>query len=206
MMKNTEWGAVAYLSHSKYGKNSEIYFNNNNACLTGCGADTTSETGNALCKNLYGSKENNVYNQSTSGNISGIFDMSGGSSEYVMGYNTGAGTIGGSSGITSIYNDFFTNSKWDKYYDKYNNSSTLWKTYNKRILGDATGEMGPFIVSGKPIGSWYSDQAYFVLNSSPWFLRGGDYSNASTSGLFGFAGNYGINSGFSFRVVLTPSN
>lgn len=25
MMKNTEWGAVAYLIHSQYGINSEIY-------------------------------------------------------------------------------------------------------------------------------------------------------------------------------------
>ena len=28
MIKNSEWGAVAYLTQSKYGKNSEIYPNN----------------------------------------------------------------------------------------------------------------------------------------------------------------------------------
>ena len=27
MMKNTEWGAVAYLSRSQYGKNSAVYNN-----------------------------------------------------------------------------------------------------------------------------------------------------------------------------------
>ena len=35
MMKNREWGAVAYLSHSKYGANREIYFNNSSDYYTG---------------------------------------------------------------------------------------------------------------------------------------------------------------------------
>ena len=29
MVSNFEWGAVAYLSHSKYGKNSKVWLNNN---------------------------------------------------------------------------------------------------------------------------------------------------------------------------------
>ena len=35
MMKNSEWGAVAYLSHSKYGVNSEVYINNSSGYYTG---------------------------------------------------------------------------------------------------------------------------------------------------------------------------
>jgi type IV pilus assembly protein PilA len=35
MMKNDEWGAVAYLSHSKYGINNEIYKNNSSSYYTG---------------------------------------------------------------------------------------------------------------------------------------------------------------------------
>ncbi|MBO5095676.1 MAG: prepilin-type N-terminal cleavage/methylation domain-containing protein, partial [Bacilli bacterium] len=35
MMKNTEWGAVAYLSHSKYGINQEIRINNSQTMITG---------------------------------------------------------------------------------------------------------------------------------------------------------------------------
>ncbi len=38
MMKNTEWGAVAYLSHSKYGINTEININNNSSFKTGYSA------------------------------------------------------------------------------------------------------------------------------------------------------------------------
>ena len=45
MMKNTEWGVVAYLSHSKYGINSEININNNSNYITGYSAvDGTNQT------------------------------------------------------------------------------------------------------------------------------------------------------------------
>ena len=35
MLKNSEWGAVAYLSHSKYGANREVYINNSSGLYTG---------------------------------------------------------------------------------------------------------------------------------------------------------------------------
>ena len=38
MMKNTEWGALAYLSHSKYGINTEVRINNNSNYITGYAA------------------------------------------------------------------------------------------------------------------------------------------------------------------------
>ncbi len=201
MMKNTEWGAVAYLSHSQYGVNTEVYINNNSSYLTGCGGDTASASYNSTCFNAYGSKADGVYNQSTTGNISGIFDMSGGAWEYVMGYNTNASSIGGSSGITGLYSDFFTNSEWEKYYDKYVNASTSYTTYNQRILGDATGEMGPFKTYQS---SWYSDHAYFAHSSLPWFIRGGLCLLTSATGIFYF--NSGPGDGAmsnSFRVVLS---
>ena len=42
MMKNSEWGAAAYLSHTKYGINGQIRINNywGDIMLTGCGATT----------------------------------------------------------------------------------------------------------------------------------------------------------------------
>jgi hypothetical protein len=42
-MKNTEWGAVAYLSFSKYEINSEVNINNNSNKLTGYSATLTSD-------------------------------------------------------------------------------------------------------------------------------------------------------------------
>ncbi len=203
MMKNTEWGAVAYLSHSKYGVNTEVYLNNNSAKLTGCGADTTVAGTTPNCLNVYGSKTNNLYNQSTTGNISGIFDISGGADEYVMGYNTEADTVGGMSEITNLYPGFFNHSEWDKYYDKYTSSSNT--AYNNRILGDATGEMGPFYLAGVYRSSWYSDLAYFVSPPNPWFHRGGNDTYANAAGIFDFSYHTGANhSAVTFRVVLTP--
>lgn len=35
LMKNLEWGAVAYLSHSKYGKNAEVWSNPSSNYITG---------------------------------------------------------------------------------------------------------------------------------------------------------------------------
>ena len=55
------------------------------------------------------------YTASTTGNITGIYDMSGGAWEYVMGYNVNMSTVGGNSGLTSIYEDFFNNNHWEKY-------------------------------------------------------------------------------------------
>ncbi len=71
------------------------------------------------------------YLASTSRNISGIYDMSGGAHEYMSVY-----TLDNSdnSGIT------FTN-YGSKYYDVYNESS-MTTSYQCRILGDATEKWG----------------------------------------------------------------
>ena len=137
--------------------------------------------------------------------------MSGGALEYVMVYTTKASTVGGSSDITTIYSDFYTNSAYEKYYDKY--SSTSYLNYNNRILGDATGEMGPFMSKIDPDtyshyrSSWYDDYAYFLDSSSPWFVRGGDWTVGSQTGSFAFDHYPGsAHTHVSFRVCLAPTN
>ena len=205
MMKNTEWGAVAYLSHSKYGKNTEVYNNNSSNYRTSCGGDLNDEV-SITCKNSYGSNTNNIYNQTTTGNISGVFDMASGAYEYVMGYNINASTVGGESNIVSLYDDFFTNSIWNKYYDKYSATYTDSYQYSSRILGDATGELGPFGTDSEYwyISSWYNDHAYFVVPITSWFHRGGGHDFSNGSGIFYFAGNSGSEgNSLSFRVVLS---
>jgi hypothetical protein len=181
MMKNTEWGAVAYLQHSKYGSQMSVRVNNNSAYITGYAATeepTKSVSSSSIEGNRYestslgedGTYTVNYFNSlstsaSTTGNKTGIYDMAGGAVENTMGYTTVASTVGGSSGITSLYSDFFTNSNYDKYYDKYLSAST--KQYNNRILGDATAETF----------NWYSNQAYFVYSSYPWFRRGSRWAD-----------------------------
>ena len=99
-------------------------------------ANAVTDSSNSSCLNSYGTKTDNIYNQSTTGNISGIFDMSGGVYEYVMGYTTGASTAYGLSDFTT---ETFPK---DKYVDIY--TSSKHTDYSKRILGDATGKFGPF--------------------------------------------------------------
>ena len=225
MMKNTEWGSVAYLQHSIYGSQASVRINNNEAFITGYASTiepTTGPTSSSTSTNRHestslgkdGTYTVNYLNSkssvaSTTGNKSGIYDMVGGAWEYVAGYTTGASTVGGNSGITSIYQDFFTNSTYTKYWDKY--TSTTNAQYNNRILGDATGEMGPFGNEKDPDGvtrpksSWYGDFAFFANSSDPWFLRGGHWYGGTGSGAFAFGHSSGTTDTYnSFRVVLAP--
>ncbi len=219
MMKNTEWGAVAYLQHSKYGSMESVRNNNHKAYKTGY-ASVEEPT---LGQNAYGSFPGNLYGTtpdvtqpyytevgyiaSTTGNITGIYDTSGGASEYVMGYNINANAVGGSSELTSIYGDFFTNSKWEKYYDKYSNAEDANK-YQAGLLGDATKEFGPFEMKDTNgwvsyRTSWYGDLARFVHPVYPWFTRGGDCGYGVESGAFAFGHERGgVLTPVSFRVVL----
>ena len=96
-----------------------------------------------------------------------------------------------------------------KYYDIYDVSSEV-TTYSKRILGDATGEMGPFYYYQESNGnsyfhnSWYADYSYFIYSSSPWFGRGGGYHNDVLAGQFYFFPcTGGAGSHIGLRLVLT---
>ena len=207
MMKNTEWGAVAYLSHSIYGIGNEININNNSSYKTGYSA--AANTDQSSYPGIYGTADTltQAYNTttgylaSTTGNITGIYDMSGGAHEYMASYRVGqnVSTSGVSDSMLSTY---------PKYFDAYEATSN-WYDYGKRKLGDATGEMGPFYYyydKDKNIRShnaWYADDSYFVDSTSPWFLRGGFYADGVLAGQFNF-GRYtgGVPTSIGFRLVL----
>ncbi len=193
MMKNTEWGAVAYLSHSKYGINTEVRINNNSNFLTGYAANAKDASVSTTANQPYNTETG--YLASTTGNITGIYDMSGGAWEYVAGYIDG--TVG-SSGLTLTE----IRETYSKYIDVYASDSAV-TTYSKRILGDATGEMGPFYNDGNYRNNWYNDYSYFVYSSAPWFYRGGYYYDGSFAGQFSFGRNTGYGYGnLSARLVL----
>ena len=176
MSKNNEWGAVAYLTHSIYGRCTdsttctEVGINNNGSYITGYGAPAGSKYNDT----------NGVYNTSlgkdasTTKNIYGIYDMSGGAYEYVMGvYNKAIGY----SGFSSLPDT--------KYYNNYTGSS-----YTGHALDETSG--------------WYSDDAYFPNMSVSWFLRGGHYGNSTIAGVFDFhRGNCQLDSNYSSRFVIT---
>ncbi len=190
MMKNTEWGAVAYLSHSKYGINTEVRINNNSSYLTGYSA--TDETDQSSYPGVSGTTSDITlpyntetgYKASTTGNITGIYDMSGGAWEYVAGYMPSSSDA---SGFTST-----ELTKYSKYLDIYSRNSIV-TSYNNRILGDATGEMGPFYfyadknnTNKQYHNNWYYDNSYFISSIYPWFDRGGFSYGSTLAGQFLF--------------------
>ena len=208
MMKNNEWGAVVYLSQSIYGKygntsytgvNKEVYKNDSSSYYTGRSSGTYSQSGstaNGTC--LY----NNITDRgsgtgscgggaSTTGNITGIYDMSGGSHEYVMGYLTTASTTWGAT--SSSNNAGFTSAPASKYYDAYTSTTSTTACSGGICYGQALSE-----TSG-----WYNDYATFVNASSPWLLRGGGSNGSTSTGVFSSSNINGNASGvYSFRSVL----
>ena len=183
MMKNDEWGAVAYLSKSKYGKNGEVDINSNSSYYTGGGS------GNAYASNV---------GQSTTGTVYGVYDMSGGSWEYVAAY-----VNNGNSSLTS-YGSSLVNgdTKAKNVYSK--GSSDSYETnYNQNAgkYGDAVYETS---TSGSGSTSWYGDYSTFPGMSNPFFFRGGgSYSSDAYAGVFFFNYDDGNSVNYiSFRPVL----
>ena len=211
MMKNMEWGAVMYLSHSKYGINKEIAINSASTFTTGCGPQSEGSLASGSTCNSYTTTLGQ--SASTTGNVYGVYDMSGGAQEYMMGnvvYSNGQQM----SGYKTSYNQnsAFTGILYDggtsftgayafpskRYYDKYSYGES-YKEYTRGKLGDATKEMAP---TGE-FGNWYSDYAGFVFSSSPWVLRGGSYDSGTSAGTFHFFYSKGAASdNYSARAVL----
>ena len=154
MTKNSEWAAAAYLSQSLYGLNDKIRINNNNIVLTGCGAQIENDVSVTTCDIAYGDASN--YPQSTSGNITGIFDMSGGLYERVMAnYNN------------KLANSGFTSMPESKYYDLYTTDSILTACNGDVCLGHALNETK----------GWDSGYFAFLNETNPWPFRGGGYND-----------------------------
>ena len=232
MMKNTEWGAIAYLSHSAYGIQDSVRINNHSDYMTGyqanneptCGYTGINEECNQYCSdNTCNTAYPNSNLASTTGNITGIYDMSGESWEYTMGVLLNeaeekfAGNRQGStyeSGFQGLYADGTRNTSgmaWpeEKYYDVYRFGSTE-DNINRRILGDATGEFGPVGMNAlnRSVTSWYADGSYFIVQGYSWFIRGSQSQNGTESGVFAFGTTSysgGSNSAIGFRLVLTPT-
>ncbi len=189
MIKNMEWGAVAYLSKSQYGANGKVWHNSYNQSQTGCSSENDGASTSNTC--IAYNTENGV-KASTTHTIYGVYDMRGGAYEYLMGnllngqgkrQNEGAGF----SDLDEIDN---------KYIDEYT-------VYHSNKYGDAIYETSK---EGNGITAWDGAYSYFfVLNLSPWFLRGG-YCSDSFTGVFSFLFNDGdSDSNNSFRPIVVSS-
>ena len=178
--KNSEWGAVTYLAHSKYGMNGqylvEVNMTNKSDNPTGIYAVTSPET---------------VINTSTTQNITGVYDLSGCVWERTATFLKGASETRYIAGMP-----IGSNSKYVTIYEG------TWDTCNK--IGDAVKEIS---TSGSGSTSWNGECSGFVNLKHPVFVRGGDFSNVGDyCGVFAFGVNEGnALGGYGFRAVLIPN-
>ena len=168
MLRNRDWGAVAYLTHSRYGRNgTRITINNNEQSRTGFGGDTPT----AAATNNTANAENRWYGEfgrlaSTTGNTYGIYDMAGGLWEYVAAYvnNGNANLTTHASAILNAdtrYKDRYVMGATDTNVNNYN--------ANAHIYGNAVFETS---LSGNSIsGAWFGARTGFPSALSPVFLR-----------------------------------
>lgn len=210
MATNLEWGAIYYLALSKYGANTnEIYINNNQNYITGCAGDTAS-AGNSTattCKNPYNSKTG--VKVSTTWNITGIYDMSGGAFEKTMSvYNN----LLGSSGFTVEALNKLPISYITKYTTATANLlNNVGMDYDVTIYGDGIYETsaGAYRYNGSTWtgtyqGEWSTEFSYLPYISSPWLARGAHFNYSSLAGLGGFSNmGGGESSYYSFRPIVS---
>ena len=233
LMKNTEWGAVAYLQHSIYGSRSNVRINNNSNYITGYSAVTEPTCSFSTINNCnenegtelnvdgtYTKRYNSEvgYLASTTGNISGIYDMSGGTGEIMMSMILNSTNTTPVSGRNATYNSGFNgpfleggaltngvNFPEKKYYDTYR-YATAMTSYLHGILGDASRELGPFsrIQDDRQISSWYQDEAWLVTNTRSWITRGNDYEHGTSAGIFAITAyiNTSKSNRLGYRIIL----
>ena len=190
MAKNSEWGAVAYLSHSIYGLEG-VRIKNNSSDITG---------GNSTKSTIYTTNAG----QSTTGNAYGVYDMSGGAWErtasytnYTNGYFANGGTM-----KDDLYGSNTTEQNTStKYKTVYKTSTNTQDSYNLtgKKKGDVIYETSSS--NSSSLKSWFNVYSNFPDISSPFFSRGGSYRY---SGFFAFSSSSGGSDiGNSFRVILT---
>ena len=229
MMKNSEWGAVAYLSQSKYGLNgTNIYINNVNLnnttksvyAVTGCAgatedasqvATTITELNNRTASGVYVWTQKSGTKASTTGTIYGIYDMSGGTWERTAGL-----VNNGNENLTKYGQSLMNalnNGKSSKYVTVYPHDSSVDKTganidtasaanwkANTKIYGDGIRETS---TAGTGKTSWNTDYSCFPAVYVPFSIRGGDLWDGEGAGLFCFFRAVGVSSYYcGFRSVL----
>ena len=175
LTKNSEWGAVAYLAYSSYGRNQ------NNITV------------NQLSNSTGGEINQINTNQSTTGNLYGIYDMSGSVWEYVAAYS--------SIGLNpSTYGDSCV-SNVPTYCTIYGNN------FDDTILykGDALYETSDYEFENS---AWLLGASYWPDENKPWLIRGGFWLDPEyINGLFSYSRTSGqASSQVSFRVVLVPTD
>lgn len=195
MAKNSEWGAVAYLSSSKYGSGIDGVLANASSSYTGRGSNEEKYQTNGGIKS------------STTGTIYGIYDMSGGGYEIVAGGRTRSNFLP----YTPKEEEYMMYLVRPPYINPYTFPSTNITDPNKcsweSCGGHALHEVYNFQTitgQGSYTGMWSSGDIYnFIGSSYPWFIRGGSVHLGSTQSIYdSYMDNDKTYSADSFRAVL----
>ena len=161
MIKNSEWGAIAYLTESKYGRNgTEVEANKQN---------TITAMGNILNEN-----------QSSTGNSTGIYDLAGGSYEriatfYDEGYNEENLVNYGNSLVIDSHDT--KNKKYVTTYEKtgrsfdYKTGDATYETLGWHgSTNDVIYDSNPFFIRGNAFDSNSRGNGEIFV----WYIRSGE--------------------------------
>jgi len=191
-------GACAYLTHSQYGRNgNEITINNSRSNITGNAGNTVSASSTSGTTNAYNTTKGML--ASTTGNITGIYDLSGGAYEYTAAWDTNS-TIGYISSNGSSFASQGGGST--KYATAYHNGTlSSYPESSRCILGDGTYEVN--VNPGNSYYAWFNDESNCAYSEHPFFRRGGDFAYTSGAGVFFSEDDTGGRHTYiSFRVVV----
>ena len=220
-MKNSEWGAVAYLAQSAYGRNgNEIGINQNYLGLytdgteipryTGAGPGGTADVQgtmyeyDATFESTYAWNTTQGKKASTTGNIYGVYDLNGGAWEYMAGYvNNGHSYLASQGGTLTDATNMHTKQVYKaSATDGASDTRAANYALNSGVYGDAVYETSTSSASSS--GSWNGDYSYFPCAGSPFFERGGGGYSGSNAGAFTFHSTHGGADYYSgFRTVLS---
>lgn len=182
MIKNSEWGALTYLTESKYGFDVDGNFEED--YMTGGGDYKTN------------------ISQSTTGNIYGVYDTVAGTCERTTSYIANSQV---SEGNVFTSTDGTVNNKTEstKYATVYNmiNTDSKIDNYNaniNKIFGDGIIETS---TTGEGFYAWENSYSEFPTGNAPFITRGGGY-NVTAVSQFYFYTNNGVQSvDAGFRTV-----
>ena len=151
LIKNSEWGAVAYLCYSECGSvpmtngtgtwSSDHYYD----LYTGQGPKSSGDEGNYSYDASHNYSTSNGVLSSTTRNVTGVYDMAGGAWERVAGYLDNSNSYLDAYGVSEDGTiKYFQNGKLNSRY------ASLWDSYevseeeknNKITLSDGTVETG----------------------------------------------------------------
>ena len=202
LMRNSEWGAVAYLTNA-IGR--IPYVNNNSNYITGIAGDTQDASQSTSTTNSWNTVKG--VKASTTHNVYGIYDLSGGRGEVVSAYHKGGNNDYLIYDHSKTYGNALYTNRDTKYVEVYETNSGFTSggdtVANIEIYtGDALYETNNSAYPTDTTALWDSDEGYdFFRSSKPFCERGGTYGAGTEAGIFTCTGSTGRLSG-SFRAVL----